>query len=100
MQKDSQIELDEVAEATTRDQVREFITGLLQQGVNPQHVAEELTYTAVEMSLQLAGNKLSVVPILMTSMSQAAQDFSAFHAEQLNSLNEEIHCEATTATFH
>lgn len=100
MQKDSRIELKDVADATTRDQVREFITSLLQQGMNPQQVAEELTYTAVEMSLQLAGNKLCVVPILMTAMSQAAHDFSAYQAEQHNSQTEDALREATDATFH
>lgn len=100
MQKNSRIVLEDVAEATTRDLVREFINSLLKQGMDPQKVAEELTYTAVEMSLQLAGNKLCVVPILMTSMSQAAHDFSTYQAEQQNSKIEEVLCEATNVTFH
>ena len=100
MEKDSHVELEDVAQTTTRDQVREFITSLLQQGMNPQQVAEELTFTAVEMSLQLAGNKLCVVPILLNSMSQAAHAHAAYEAEQKNAEIEVDLCEATNATFH
>jgi hypothetical protein len=100
MEKDSQIELEEVAQATARDQVREFVTSLLQQGLGPQQIAEAMTYSAVEMSLQLAGNKLCVVPILLDSMSQAAHAYAAYAAEQQNAEIEVDLCEATNATFH
>ena len=100
MEKDSQIELEDVAQTTARDQVREFVTSLLQQGLGPQQIAEAMTYSAVEMSLQLAGNKLCVVPILLDSMSQAAHAHAAYVAEQNNSEIEVDLCEATNATFH
>lgn len=100
MDKDSQVELEDVVQTAARDQVREFVTSLLQQGMNPQQVAEELTYTAVEMSLQLANNKLCVMPILMSSMSQAAQAFGAYQAEQKNAEIQIDPCDATNATFH
>ena len=100
MDKGSQVELEDGAQSAARDQVREFISGLLQQGMNPQRVAEELSYTAVEMSLQLADNKLCVMPILMSSMAQAAQAFGAYQADQKNVEVQVDPCEATNATFH
>lgn len=104
MEKDSQIGLEEVAQANPRDQVREFVTSLLEQGMPPQQIAEELTYSAVEMSLQLAENKLSVVPILMNSMTRAAHAYAIDHGGQSNAApNPEIEvglCVATHITFH
>ncbi len=100
MEKNSLVDLDDVAQATARDQVRKFVTNLLQQGLGPQQIAEAMTYSAVEMSLQLAGNKLCVVPILLDSMSQAAHAHAAYVAEQNNSEIEVDLCEATNATFH
>ena len=100
MEKDSQIELEDDAQATARDQVREFVTSLLQQGLGPQQIAEAMTYSAVEMSLQLAGNKLCVVPILMISMSQAAHAYAAYQAEQSNAEIEVDLSETTNETFH
>ncbi len=100
MEKDSQVELENVAQATARDQVREFVTSLLQQGLGPQQIAEAMTYSAVEMSLQLAGNKLCVVPILLDSMSQAAHAHAAYEAEQQNAEIEVDLCEVSNATFH
>jgi hypothetical protein len=100
MKKDSQIELEDVAQATARDQVREFVTNLLKQGLSPQQIAEAMTYSAVEMSLQLADNKLCVVPILMISMSQAAHAYAAYQAEQKNAEIEVDLSETTNETFH
>lgn len=100
MEKNSQIELEDVAQATVHDQVREFMTNLLQQGIGPQQIAEALTYSAVEMSLQLAGNKLCVVPILMGSMSSAAQAYVAHQSEQSKAEIEVDLCELENATFH
>ena len=104
MEKDSQIGLEEAAQASAHDQVREFVTSLLEQGMAPQQIAEELTYTAVEMSLQLVENKICVVPILMNSMSQAAHAYAIDQDGQSNAVpNPEIEvglCEATNITFH
>lgn len=100
MDKNSQVELEDVVQTAARDQVREFVTNLLQQGLSPQQIAEEMTYSAVEMSLQLADNKLCVVPILMASMSQAANAYAAYLAGQKNAEIQVDLCEATNATFH
>ncbi len=100
MEKNSLVDLDDVAQATARDQVRKFVTNLLQQGLGPQQIAEAMTYSAVEMSLQLAGNKLCVVPILLDSMSQAAHAHAAYEAEQQNAEIEVDLCEVSNATFH
>lgn len=100
MEKDAPIEIEDVAHVTARDQVREFVTNLLQQGLGPQQIAEEMTYSAVEMSLQLADNKICVVPILMASMSQAANAYAASQAEQKNAEIEIDLRAATNATFH
>lgn len=100
MEKDSPLDFEDVAQATARDQIRELVCNLLQHGKAPQEIAETLTYTAVEMSLHLAENKLCVVPTLMGSMTQAAHAYAAHLAEQNKA---EIHdelCEATNATFH
>ena len=100
MEKDSQIELEDAAQAIARDQVREFVANLLLQGLSPQQISELMTYSAVEMSLQLADNKLCVVPILMESMSQAARDYAIFQAAQSNAEIQVDLCEKTNATFH
>jgi hypothetical protein len=100
MEKDSQIELEDAAQAIARDQVREFVANLLLQGLSPQQISESMTYSAVEMSLQLADNKLCVVPILMESMSQAARDYAIFQATQSNAEIQVDLCEKTKATFH
>jgi hypothetical protein len=100
MEKDSQIELEDVAQATVHDQVREFMTNLLQQGIGPQQIAEALTYSAVEMSLQLADNKLCVVPILMGSMSQAAHAYATHQSEQNKAEIVVDLCDLKNATFH
>ena len=100
MEKDSPIEIEDVAHVNARDQVREFVTNLLHQGLGPQKIAEAMAYSAVEMSLQLADNKLCVVPILMASMSQAANAYAAYQAGQKNAEIQVDLCEATNATFH
>ena len=104
MEKDSRIGLEKVALANARDQVREFVTSLLEQGMVPQQIAEEMTYSAVEMSLQLAENKLCVVPILMNSMTRAAHAYAIDQDGQSNPAPDpEIEvgiCEATNITFH
>jgi hypothetical protein len=100
MDKNSQVELEDVVQTAARDQVREFVTNLLQQGLSPQQIAEEMTYSAVEMSLQLADNKLCVVPILMASMSSAAQTYVAHQSEQSKAEIEVDLCELKNATFH
>ena len=76
------------------------MTNLLQQGIGPQQIAEALTYSAVEMSLQLADNKLCVVPILMDSMSRATRTYLAYQAEQNNAEIRGYLTEATNSTFH
>lgn len=100
MGKNSQIELEGVANATTHDQVREFMTNLLQQGIGPQQIAEALTYSAVEMSLQLADNKLFVLPILMDSMFQAAHAHAAHQSEHSKAEIVVDLCNFKNATFH
>jgi hypothetical protein len=104
MEKDSRVGLEEVAQANARDQVREFVTSLLEQGMVPQQIAEEMTYSAVEMSLQLAENKLSVVPILMNSMTRAAHAYAIDQDGQSKAVpNPDIEvglCVATNITYH
>jgi hypothetical protein len=102
MEKDSQIGLEEAAQASAHDQVREFVTSLLEQGMAPQQIAEELTYTAVEMSLQLVENKICVVPILMNSMSRAAQAYATYQEGKSNTdIEIEVDfCEIPNTTFH
>ena len=87
-------------ESTTFEQVREFVTGLLQQGITPQEVAQSLTYTAVEMSLQLAENKLSVVPILMDSMTRAAHAYETYNEQQSDDEVALESCDLLNATIH
>jgi hypothetical protein len=87
-------------ESTTFEQVREFVTGLLQQGNSPQEVAQSLTYTAVEMSLQLAENKLSVLPILMDSMARAAHAYEASNEQQIDHEVMFESCDLQNATIH
>lgn len=88
------------AESTTFEQVREFVTGLLQLGIPPQEIAQSLTYTAVEMSMQLAENKLSVLPILMDSMTRAAHAFETFNGQQINNEIALESCEILNETIH
>jgi len=87
-------------ESTTFEQVREFVAGLLQLGIPPQEIAQSLTYTAVEMSMQLAENKLSVLPILMDSMTSAAHAFETFNEQQINNEIALESCEILNATIH
>jgi len=102
MEKDSQIGLEEAAQASAHDQVSEFVTSLLEQGMAPQQIAEELTYTAVEMSLQLVENKICVVPILMNSMSRAAHAYVTYQKGKSNTdIEIEVDfCEIPNTTFH
>ena len=51
----------------------EHIKTLLSEGYEPQKIAEELVFIAVDISLQLSNQKESVFPILLGSMLQAFQ---------------------------
>ena len=100
MGKNTPQDFEGTAQASPRDQVRDLVSNLLQHGKAPQEIAEMLTYTAVEMSLHLAENKLCVLPILMSSMTQAAHAYAVHLAEQNKAELEVELCESTNATFH
>jgi hypothetical protein len=87
-------------ESKTFEKVREFVAGLLQQGITPQEVAQSMTYTAVEMSLQLAENKLRVLPILMESMTQAAHAHETYNEQQGDDELALESCDLLNATIH
>lgn len=75
MKKDLLIDIKETSQESIREQVREFVAANLRNGVLPQAISEELVYIAAEMSLHIADNKLSVIPVLLEAMTSAAHDF-------------------------
>lgn len=100
MKNDTQISIENDAHVDAHDQVREFASTLLAQVADPQKIAEALAYIAVEMSLQLAENKLCVMPILMNSMSQAAYAYELEKEKQNNGEVQPDGCEQPNVILH
>jgi len=63
------LKLDEVV-----GQIARTTQSLLEDGANPAQVAFALTSVAADMGLQLAGDPLKVLPVLLDAIAQIAKN--------------------------